>query len=73
MKNIIETQTRVEDLKSQVQKRGLRQGKAFRRHCVRLSSAAAYHDLEAIHQEINTKRPQTAADLGPTNRLDALD
>lgn len=67
MKHTIETQIHVENLKSQVHKRGLQQGKAFRRHCARLSTAAAYRQLEAIHEEIT--RPLTADDLGPENRL----
>lgn len=60
---MIQAQVAVETLQKALQARGLGQGKAFRRHCGRLTNAAAYRDLEDIHDEIRAKHPLTWEDL----------
>lgn len=63
MKHMPEALLLIETLTKALQTRGLRQGKAFRRHCARLTNAAAYRDLEDIHREVNVNRQPTWGDM----------
>jgi len=52
MRHSIQALGLIEQLKRVLKNKGLRDGRAFRRHCARLYNDAAYRDLQDIRSKL---------------------
>ncbi len=67
MKHTVQALGLLEPAQAALERRGLRPGRAFWQHYVKLINAALFLDLEDIHREINAARLPVEDDHpGPT-------